>query len=110
MIAAPTTISIPSIAAARFSTFSWPYGCSGSGGSSALRTETSAITEARRSTEEWAASVMIAIEPVIAPAAILRAISSKLEATERVAAPDLVRIIVRAPASARAHARPGPGG
>ena len=38
----------------------------------------------------------IAIEPVIAPAAILSAISSELEATERVAAPDLVRITTAA--------------
>ena len=58
------------------------------------------MTEASRSIEEWAASVRIAIEPVIAPAAILSAISSELEATERVAAPDLVRITIRPPASA----------
>src|SRR5919106_1883431 len=118
---APTRISIPSIAAARFSTFWCPYGWSASAGSSAFRTEASAITDAIRSISEWIASVRIAIDPVIAAAATLIAISRELEATERLAAPDLVRIIARVlpapyghprrrPDGGRASAPPGPGG
>ncbi len=57
-----------------------------------------AITEATRSISEWIASVRIAIEPVIAPAASLSAISSALETIESAAAPLLVRITVRSPA------------
>ena len=41
-----------------------------------------AMTEATRSISEWIASVMIAIEPVIAPAASLSAIRIELEAIE----------------------------
>ncbi len=52
-----------------------------------------AITEATRSISEWIASVRIAIEPVIAPAASFSAIRVALEAIERPAAPLLVRII-----------------
>jgi hypothetical protein len=44
-----------------------------------LRTETKAMTEATRSISEWTASVMIAIEPVIAPAASLSAIRLAFE-------------------------------
>jgi hypothetical protein len=51
-----------------------------------LRTETYATTDAIRSTLEWIASVMIAIEPVIAPAAILSAIRVAFEMIETVAA------------------------
>ena len=58
-----------------------------------MRTETKATTEATRSISEWTASVRIAIEPVIAPAASLIAIRSELEAIESAAAPLLVRII-----------------
>jgi hypothetical protein len=36
---APTRISMPSIAAARFSALAWPYWCSASAGSSALRSD-----------------------------------------------------------------------
>ena len=105
MIPAPTRISIPSIVAARFSTFSWPYGWSSSGGTSARRTETSATTDASRSIDEWIASVRIAIDPVIAPAASFSAIRIEFETTESIAAPALVRIIAAAPrASARARA------
>ena len=57
---------------------------------------------------EWIASVMIAIEPVIAPATSLSAISSELEAIESPAAPLLVRIT--SPAPRRACARHGRGG
>src|SRR5215216_5572822 len=81
---------MPSIAAARFSAFSCPYGCSRSGGASALRTETSAITEATRSIPECTASVRIAIDPVIAPAAIFSAISTEFEAMLSIAARDFV--------------------
>src|SRR3954470_24354770 len=77
--AAPTRMSIPSIAAARFSAFSCPYWCSRSGGSSAWRTATNAITDATRSIPEWAASVRIAIDPVMAPAAILSAMRIAFE-------------------------------
>ena len=51
------------------------------------------MTEATRSISEWTASVMIAIEPVIAPAASLSAIKSALEAIESAAARLLVRIM-----------------
>ncbi len=50
------------------------------------------MTEATRSIVEWTASVMIAIEPVIAPAASLIAIRNALEAIESPAAPRLVVI------------------
>ena len=66
------------------------------------------MIEATRSIAECAASVTIAIEPVIAPATSLAAISSEFEATETHAAPALVPLIAPAPArhgSARA-ARP----
>src|SRR3954470_20474229 len=86
MIAAPTRISIPSIAAARFSTFSWPYGWDASAGSSALGTEKKATSDAIRSMLEWIASVMIAIEPVMTPAASLRAISTEFETIDTLAA------------------------
>ena len=79
MIPAPTRISSPSITAARFSILSWPYGWSSSAGSPALRTETKATIDAIRSTLEWIASVMIAIEPVIAPATSFSAISRLFE-------------------------------
>ena len=130
MIAAPSRISIPSIAAARFSTFSWPYGCVSSAGSSALRTEKKATSEAIRSILEWTASVMIAIDPVMTPAASFRAISTRLETIDTVAARVLGGIcaagpialagevsgassasVCRPPASPRgAPAPPGPGG
>src|SRR5689334_8418364 len=113
MIPAPTRISIPSIVAARLSTFSWPYGCSASAGSPALRTDTKATTEAIRSIREWTASVMIAIDPVIAPAAILIAIRVEFDVIDRAAAPLLVRIMAarRPPGDARqAAARRSPGG
>ena len=48
------------------------------------------MTEATRSISEWIASVMIAIEPVIAPAASLSAIRIALEAIESAAAPLLL--------------------
>ena len=51
------------------------------------RTEKKATTEASRSIAEWIASVMIAIEPVIAPAASLSTIRVAFEAIERLAAP-----------------------
>jgi hypothetical protein len=79
MMPAPTRIRIPSIPAATFSTLAWP-------GSSALRTEKNAITEASRSMLECTASVMIAIEPVIAPAASFSAIRIALERIDRPAA------------------------
>src|SRR3954447_20373499 len=72
--------------AARLSTFSWPYGCSTSAGSSARRTEMNAITDAIRSIIEWSASDRIATEPVIAAAASFSAISAELEAIETAAA------------------------
>ena len=53
------------------------------------------MTEATRSISEWIASVISAIEPVIAPAASFSAISSEFDAIERPAAPVLVRIIPR---------------
>src|SRR5215207_8446962 len=84
-------ISIPSIVAATFSTFSWPYGCSTSAGSSALRTEMKAITDAIRSIAEWSASLRIATDPVIAAAASFRAIRTELEAIETAAAPGFVK-------------------
>ena len=71
-----------------------------------------AMTEATRSINEWIASVMIAIEPVIAPAASLSAIRSEFEAIERPAAPVFVRIIAPGlPAAARQQRGPrGRGG
>ncbi len=84
-------ISIPSIVAATFSTFSCPYGCSTSAGASALRTETKAITEATRSIAEWSASLRIATEPVIAAAASFRAIRTELEAIDTPAAAGFVK-------------------
>ena len=86
MTAAPRTISRPSIAAARFSTFSCPYGCERSAGSSAFRTEKYATTEATRSIAECTASVMIATEPVSTPAATLSAIRPLFERIEKRAA------------------------
>src|SRR5437763_15358638 len=86
MIAAPTRMSTPSSAAVRFSTFSWPYGWLGSGGSSALRTEKYATTDASRSIAECTASVRIAIEPVTAPATIFSTISVALDAIDSPAA------------------------
>src|SRR5436190_1434179 len=65
------------------------------------------MTDATRSIEEWAASVRIAIEPVIAPAAIFAAIRSEFEATETQAAPALVLIISR-PRSAPPEGPLGP--
>ena len=65
----------------------------------------SAITEASRSIAEWIASVMIAIEPVIAPAASLSAIRIELETIESAAAPDLVRITSRSRRCGRARSR-----
>ena len=47
------------------------------------------MIEATRSIAEWAASVMIAIEPVARPAATLRAMSSALEKIETAAARSL---------------------
>ena len=82
---APSRISTPSIAAARFSTFACPYMCDSSAGSSAFRTEKKAITDARRSIAECAASVRIAIEPVTTPAKTLRTISAAFEAIETAA-------------------------
>jgi hypothetical protein len=108
--AAPTRMSIPSIAAARFSAFSCPYWCSRSGGSSALRTETRAITDATRSIPEWAASVRSAIDPVIAPAAIFSAIRTEFETMLNVAAPDFVPRLMAPPAPQRARGRPARGG
>ena len=95
MIPAPTRIgtNIPSIVAARFSTFSCPYGWSASASLSALRTETKAITEATRSMSEWIASVRIAIDPVIARAASLSAMASRWRRSRAPAAPLSVRII-----------------
>ncbi len=53
---------------------------------------------------------MIAIEPVIAPAAILSAINTELETMESIAAPDLVRITTPPPASSRGSGPLAPGG
>ncbi len=83
---APTRISIPSIAAARFSTLSCPHGWLSSAGSSALRTETKATIDAIRSMLECAASVMIAIDPVTAPAATFSTIRTLFEMIETAAA------------------------
>ncbi len=58
-----------------------------------------AITEATRSISEWIASVTIAIEPVIAPAASFSAIRIELEAIESAAAPLLLLITGAASAS-----------
>ena len=62
------------------------------------------MTEASRSIDEWIASVRIAIEPVIAPAASFIAISAAFDAIESAAAPLLVRITAPTP-SARASSR-----
>ena len=73
-----------------------------------------ATTEAIRSISEWTASVTIAIDPVIAPAASLIAIRSELEAIDSAAAPLLVRIMAAAApgrrGARRAAARRLPGG
>ena len=84
--AAPSRMSTPSRAEARFSTFSCPYMWVSSAGSSALRTEKKATTDASRSMLEWTASVRIATEPVAAPATIFNTISDPLDATDRRAA------------------------
>src|SRR5665809_116756 len=65
-----------------------------------------------RSIEEWTASVIIAIEPVIAAAAILIAIRTELERIESPAAPDLDRITSRGrgrPAADPPSPAPPPG-
>jgi hypothetical protein len=76
-----------------------------------LRTEKYATVEASRSMLEWTASVMIAIEPVTAPAAIFRTIRTELETMESAAARCLRGVwaagpMARAGACAAASARP----
>ena len=56
---------------------------------SAVRTDTYATIDATRSTDECIASVMIATEPVIAPAASLRTMRIEFEAIDSAAAPVL---------------------
>src|SRR3954451_5320016 len=103
---------MPSIAAARFSIFAWPYGCDASAGSAALRSEKNAITDASRSIDECAASVRIATEPVMTPATILSAIRMEFEPIEIAAARVLRRSFVTSatPATRGTRARHGHDG
>ena len=69
------------------------------------------MMDATRSMAECAASVTIAIEPVIAPAASLAAISSVFDATDTQAAPALVWVTGTPPrVLAAARGRPGRDG
>ncbi len=99
----PTRINSASIAAARFSILSWPYGWSASAGLSAVRTDTYATIDAIRSTDECIASVMIATEPVSAPATSFSTIRTEFDAIDRAAAR-----VVTVPRALRLPAMSGP--